>query len=132
MKKKKKIIFITLFSIVMILTIAFITLHFWIECTVKENISIAKQHYGGSDEEALISYLKDEKNTAGNRSHIAIWTLGQIHSKEALPILYSYYQDDPEGNSCYGKHHSKLCQYELYKAIKTIEAAHPNSYANKK
>ena len=52
---------------------------------VKANIELAKGHYPGTAEDALIAYLTDESNSPRNRSQIAIWTLGRIKSEKALP-----------------------------------------------
>lgn len=45
---------------------------------------------------------------------------------KALPILYSYYKNDPERNTCYERHHSALCQYIIHKANVNIEDALSN------
>ena len=95
--------------------------HNWIGRAVKDNISIAQEKYPGTPEDALISFLRDETNSAHNRTHVAIWTLGQLQSDIALPILYEYNKDDPEGKTCFGNHGSLLCQYEIHKAIDAIE-----------
>ena len=96
-------------------------MYIWIGHDVKDNINIAKQQYPGSAEDALISFLMDEKNSTYDRTHTAIWTLGQIRSEKALPILYEHYKNDPEGKTCYGRHNAELCQYEIHKAIVAIE-----------
>ena len=88
---------------------------------INERISIAQQRYPGTAEDALIAYLLDTKNSPNDRSHIAIWTLGQIRSEKSLPVLRELYKNDPEGKTCYGKHDSVLCQYEIYKAIHAKE-----------
>jgi hypothetical protein len=90
---------------------------------IKEHISIAKQRYpnAATAEDALIAYLEDTTNSPRDRGDIAIWTLGQIHSKKALPVLYKLYKNDPEGKTCHGKHDSVLCQYGIHTAIETIE-----------
>jgi len=93
----------------------------WIGKDCRENIEKAKSLYPGNAEEALVAYLKDSRNSYYNRTHLAIWTLGQIRSEKALPVLKELYKNDPEGDSCYGKHDSMLCQYEIYKAIRAIE-----------
>jgi hypothetical protein len=108
--------------------LALTVVHFKIRQSVKENIEIAKQQYPGTAEEALIAFLQDENKSTNEKTHLAIWTLGQIRSQKALPILQELYQNDPKGKTCYGKHHSMLCQYEIHKAIITIEKgifAHP-------
>jgi len=102
------------------MSVAFIVLHLWIDSTINSNIKIAQEEYQGNAEDALISFLLDETNNPNQRTHVAIWTLGQIHSEKALPILNSLYKNDPDGITCYGKHNSKLCQYEIYKAMNEI------------
>jgi len=72
--------------------------------------------YPGKGEEALINYLQNESNSTFDRTHVAIWTLGQINSEKALPLLKKY-----TNKSCYGNHDEYLCQYEVYKAITAIE-----------
>lgn len=125
----KRILMIAGSGIIVLLCGAFIGLRIWIGQDVKENIKIVNQQYEGTTEDALISFLMDENNSAYDRTHIAIWTLGQIHSEKALPFLYDYYRDDPEGKICYGRHDSLLCQYEIHKAIVSIEKGRLFSYA---
>ncbi|MBN2666703.1 MAG: HEAT repeat domain-containing protein [Bacteroidales bacterium] len=93
----------------------------WIRHDVKENIAIAQENYSGSAEEALISFLQDEKNSFNDRTHVAVWTLGMLKSTKALPVLKGYYHDDPKGLSCKGHHNQMQCQYGLHKAIVQIE-----------
>jgi len=69
----------------------------WIGKDCRENIEKAKSLYSGNAEEALIAYLQDARNSNYNRTHLAIWTLGQIRSEKALPLLKALYQNDPEG-----------------------------------
>ena len=107
-------------------TMAF--LYFWIGISVKGNIKTAKELYPGDAEDALISLMQDEHYSTTGRTHTAIWTLGQLKSKKALPLLHELYTDDPKGITCYGKHDSLLCQYEIYKAIKAIEKRNLFSY----
>ena len=90
---------------------------------IKEHISIAQQRYPteATAEDALIAYLADTTNSPRDRGDIAIWTLGQIHSKKALSILKGIYKNDPKGKTCHGKHDSVLCQKGIHTAIETIE-----------
>jgi hypothetical protein len=90
---------------------------------IKERISIAQQRYPNAttEEDALIAYLVDTTNSPHDRGDMAIWTLGQIHSKKALPILKGLYKNDPKGKTCHGKHDYMLCQYGIHTAIVTIE-----------
>jgi hypothetical protein len=117
---KRKIIIISA-SLLTLLFIGFMAIYIWIDLDVKKNIKTAKEKYPGNTEDALIAYLLDTTNSPQNRSNIAIWTLGQIHSEKALPILKELYKNDPEGKTCHGKHNSVLCQYEIYKAINAAE-----------
>ncbi len=107
--------------VVVLILGSFMAIHIWIGQSVKENIKLAKEQYNEQTEEALILYMLDESKPAEDRTHDAIWTLGQIRSNKALPILQELYINDPKGESCYGKHDSVLCQYEIHKAIVAIE-----------
>lgn len=92
-------------------------MYLYIESGVKKNIRIAKNLYPGKAEDALIAYLQDSTRSPYQRSHLAVWTLGQIGSQKARPVLMKYYKNDPEGLTCRGRHTTDLCQYELYKAL---------------
>lgn len=114
---------------VVILVGGLLVLQIGIGLSVKQNIRLAQQKYPGTAEDVLISYMMDENISPEGRSHEAIWTLGQIRSKKALPWLRELYKDDPRGKTCYGKHDSLLCQYEIHKAIVAIERRGLISYA---
>lgn len=105
-----------------LLILAILTIYLLINLSVNKNIEIAQHTYGGSPEDALISYLLDQNNSTVDRTHKAIWTLGQIKAEQALPLLQDLFLNDPEGSTCFGKHDSMLCQYELHKAISSIES----------
>ena len=99
----------------------FLAMRIWIGQGIKERISIAKQQYSGTAEDALLAYLSDTTHTPKDRSDVAIWTLGQIRSKKALSALKDPYRNDPEGMTCKYYHDKVLCQYEIHKAIVSIE-----------
>lgn len=128
----KRFIYASISIAFFICTLGFVTLFFWIEQDVDNNIQLAEYLYKTDGEDALISYLEDEKNSYYSRSHLAIWTLGKIRSQKALPVLKKYYLNDPEGRSCKGMHHDRLCQYEINKAIKAIETGSLFSYSSLK
>lgn len=107
-------------------------LYFWIDQGVSNNISIAQKEYPGNAEDALIQFLQDENNSPSDRTHVAVWTLGQIDSEKALPILYEMYNEDPKGITCKDQHDSLVCQYEIFKAIKSIENWRPMSHTRLK
>jgi hypothetical protein len=113
-----KRILITIAAIIAFSLVAgYIGIYLWIGSEVQKNIDLAKSKYPGKAEDALIAYLLDETNSPQNRSHVAVWTLGQIQSKKAIPILEGLYQNDPKGKTCKGHHNAVLCQYEIYKAL---------------
>lgn len=116
----KKTVLLILIGLTLIASVGLGSIYFWVKSDVKANIEIAQSIYKGNPEEALISFLLDDSNSPNDRTHIAIWTLGQIKSAESLPILNELYTDDPDGETCYGKHDHLLCQYEIYKAIEAI------------
>jgi hypothetical protein len=118
---KKKLIILSA-SLITLLILGFFAIYIWIDFDVRKNINYAKEKYPGIAEDALIAYLLDTANSPQDRSSVAIWTLGQIHSQKALPILKRFYKNDPEGKTCHGKHNTVLCQYEIYKAIKAEES----------
>ena len=117
----KRVLFIIGISLTIIFLGLFLAMRIWCGHGVKERISSAKQQYSGIAEDALIAYLSDTTHTPRDRSDVAIWTLGQIKSKKALPILKELYKNDPQGKTCKYHHDTVLCQYEIHKAIVSIE-----------
>ena len=94
----KRILILIGIGIIIILAGAAFALHIWIGHGVKENINIVQQKYPDTAEDALISYLLDENNAAYDRTHKAIWTLGQVRLEKALPILREYFDILPSVN----------------------------------
>jgi hypothetical protein len=117
----KKTLLVAGIIVVAGVVIFFTAIHVWNGITVRMNIDLAREATQGSAEEALIAMLKDSTRSPYVRTHTAIWTLGQIRSEKALPVLEGLYKDDPDGITCYGKHDSLLCQYEIHKAIESIK-----------
>ena len=116
--------------IILVLSVtAFAGINIWIGQSVKQHIALAQYRYAGTAEDALMALLLDETNSPQDRTHIAVWTLGQIRSEKALTCLHDLYKDDPKGVSCKGRHDEVLCQYELFKAIRAIERYRPFSHA---
>ena len=99
--------------------IAFLSLviiSFLIGFNVKKECQRAQQEYSGDCVEALSSFVEDEKHSLKERNS-AVWALGQLGDKRALPVLKKYYTGEP----C--QHDKFLCQYELKKAIKLAEGS---------
>ncbi len=117
----KRILLITGISLTVLIAGFFIAGRIMCTYGIKKRICIAKEQYSGIAEDALLSYLADTSHSPKERSDVAIWTLGQIRSKKALPVLYDLYKNDPEGKTCFGRHKLVLCQYEIHKAIISIE-----------
>lgn len=121
-KKMKRILIIIGGVLLFLIILAGSGVYLWIDMDVRKNIQIAKSLYPGTAEDALIAYLLDSTKSANDRTHVAVWTLGQIHSQKGRPILLKLYQNDPEGLTCKGKHHLVLCQYGIYKALRATES----------
>lgn len=117
----KRIVLRTGLSLAVLTSVIFGSLIIWIRHDIKEHIEIAKREYPGKAEDALLAYLADSTISPRERTDIAIWTLGQIRSRKALPVLRQLYKNDPEGTICKGRHNTELCQYEIHKAIVSIE-----------
>lgn len=105
-----------------VISISFIGNEAIIEREIINNINIARDKYSGNAEDALIAFLADTGNSPRERSRVAVWTLGQIKSQKALPLLEEFYLDDPSGITCKGRHELVLCQSGLHKAIIAIES----------
>lgn len=70
----------------------------------------AAHPHPGDDVGALIAYVDDPKHDLKSRNR-AVWALGRIGDPMALLVFEKYY----DGAPC--DHESRLCQYELAKAI---------------
>ena len=92
------------------LFIVYLWVGFDIRSGVKQISAEATQQYPGDRVEALIAYVKSEDHSLRKRN-LAVWALGQIGDKRALPMLTASYTSRP----C--NHDSLLCQHELQKAI---------------
>ncbi|HBE03421.1 MAG: hypothetical protein A2096_14825 [Spirochaetes bacterium GWF1_41_5] len=118
--KIRKIILIAIIAGAGVLLLVIGGLFVSMEYYVRKNIIYAEQKYSINGENALIAFVLDESAPAKDRTRIAVWTLGRMRSKKALPAFLSLYKNDPEGHTCKGRHNVVVCQYELYKAIKRI------------
>jgi len=114
--KVKKVIFYGVSICFAFLFIVFLWICFDIRSGVKNISAEAAQLYPGDRVEALISYVKSEDHSLRKRN-LAVWVLGQIGDKRALPVLTQFYTGGP----C--EHSSRLCQGELQKAIKLCKGS---------
>jgi len=78
----------------------------------------AMAQFPGDRVEALIGVVNCGNCTLEDRNH-AVWALGQLRDRRALPVLYKYRTGQP----C--NHLRTICQYEIIKAIRWTEG---NSY----
>lgn len=74
----------------------------------------AMAQFRGDRIEALISLVNCETCNLLDRNS-AVWALGQLRDKRALPMLYKY----RTGKPC--NHSTSICQYEIAKAVKWTE-----------
>jgi len=111
---KRTILFAALFGAgIVVFSFLFVSLQ--IGSSIKEKCRLAQEVYKNSDcIEALIELAEDEEGRALKERRGAVWALGQLQDKRALPVLEKYYTGEP----C--DHEKYLCQYELKKAINLI------------
>jgi hypothetical protein len=74
----------------------------------------AMAQFRGDRIDALISVVNCETCNLQDRNS-AVWALGQLRDKRALPTLYKY----RTGKPC--NHMTSICQYEIAKAVKWTE-----------
>jgi HEAT repeat protein len=74
----------------------------------------AVQQFGGDRVEALTKLVACDNCVVRDRNR-AVWALGQMGDRRALPVLREHHTR----NKC--NHRTDLCEYELGKAIKKIE-----------
>jgi hypothetical protein len=70
----------------------------------------AQRRFPGDEVQALMATVQSEGLSLAERNH-AVWALGQLRDKRALPVLQKYYTGGPCDHAHY------LCQSELRKAV---------------
>jgi hypothetical protein len=113
-KKIFKVILWISGSIIGLLLIAYLGLNALIYWGVRAEAKKAMAAFHGDRVAALIAVVDCDACDLRDRNH-AVWALGQLHDKRALPVLHKYYTGKP----C--DHRRRVCQYELSKAIKWTE-----------
>lgn len=100
------------------------TMAAWMRFEVKTHCLNAQSIYKGDCVTALITLVDDKKQGYLSRNN-AVWTLGQLANKQALPILRKHYTGSiPERELL----HTALSQYELRKAIRWCEQGNITSW----
>jgi hypothetical protein len=112
--KVKKVIVYGFLICFTFLLVAFVMICLSIRSGIKDISAEATSLYPGDRVEALITYVKSEDHSLRKRN-LAVWALGQIGDKRALPVLTQFYTGGPCDHSHY------LCQGELQKAIKLCQ-----------
>jgi len=112
----RKVVFYGVLCGIAVILGAFVMICWSIRSGVKEMSARAVQEYPGDRVEALISYVNSDKHSLRDRN-LAVWALGQIGDRRALPVLKKLYTGGP----C--DHDRALCQGELQKAIKLCEGS---------
>lgn len=95
-----------------------------IRSQVIKTCRLAKEEYQLNCTDSLILLLSD-KNKNYQEKNTAIWALGQLSDKEALPTLKGLYTGDLPQKEPWSK---KISQYELKKAIKWCEEGNITSW----
>lgn len=125
MKRIKKIIFRVL-TLSAVFGLVLFVCGFWvIYKDVKTMCIRVKGIYQDNCVNSLMMYL--QSGTGTNREkNSAVWALGQLADKNALPFLYELNKTLPEREKCaYDKY---LCKYEAQKAIKWCERGNITSW----
>ena len=108
MKKKIKLIIGSSFAI-LILLLLIVT--YVVENQVQETCKKAVSVYPVDKIQALINVSKNESSCTKDKS-MALWALGQLGDKKALPYLVENFG---------GKKETNVCVYEAQKAIEKID-----------
>lgn len=113
MKKPFKILIIIS---ILILIIIFLVSTYSIENRVQKTCKSALEEYPGDKIEALINVAQSHVDCNEEKSR-ALWAMGQLGAKQALPYLFENYEGIEETN---------ICIFEAQFAIEKIQ----NDYFN--
>jgi hypothetical protein len=123
----KKTIFVALVFCLLLSVLLFLITLSSIYLSVAKTCKEGKQQYEGDCVQAMIHRLNSPNFTAREKNK-AIWVLGQLADKRALPELTKRFSGIPEHKEPLGE---KISQYELYKAIKWCENGNSTSFMYK-
>ena len=112
-RQLKSIILKAFGVLILLLIVAFLGAKIWINSEVQNMAKEAQNEFKLDKVESLIAYVESENYTLGQRNN-AVWALGNLKDKRALPFLQMLYT----GEEC--NHQEALCQYEIKKAIDKI------------
>ncbi|MEJ2577708.1 MAG: HEAT repeat domain-containing protein [Kineosporiaceae bacterium] len=100
-----------------ILTLAFVGIGLVIGHQVREQCRSATDQYSGGCVEASLLLLQDENQDPRSRNE-AVWALGQIGDRRALPVLRRYRTGPIPSTEPWD---ADLSQHELEKAIRQVD-----------
>ncbi len=98
------------------LVISFLAVCFIIGHGVHSIGEKALREHPGDKVAALMALVESEQHTYHDKNH-AVWALGQLGDRRALPLLRKYYTGGESDEN------TSLSQYELKKAIALCEGA---------
>lgn len=110
----QKSIFWTCLTLAGLAVVSLVAFHQFLAWTARQTGEEARLEFGGDRVEALMELVDCTHCGLRDRSD-AVWALGVIGDRRALPVLEKHHT----GEKC--QHGVTLCQYELDKAIKKIE-----------
>jgi hypothetical protein len=88
---------------------------------VKSSIQAAQAHFPGKRVEALMAMVECESCSLEDRNQ-AVWALGQLDDRRALPVLEKYYTGKP----C--NHRLEMCQPKLRIALRHLRHQDKNRF----
>jgi hypothetical protein len=101
-------------SAAIIVLVLYLGCSFMIGWGINSRSRSAMAQFDGDRVEALIAHVDCETCSPEDRTR-AVWALGQLRDKRALPVLHKYRTRKP----C--DHLRQICQYEINKALRWIE-----------
>ena len=109
-------IWLGILAAALVLALGFGAIEWSIYSGIRDAKAMAVRAYPGDGERALIAFVELEEQELSARNR-AVWALGQLRDRRALPVLERYYTGQP----C--DHARRLCQHELKKAIDLIRSS---------
>lgn len=121
----KRITFLSVASVSILALMVFFYSFYWIYKDVKTACLKAQDEYRQDCIGSLIKYIQSDNSTFRARNS-AIWALGQLADKRALPLLYELKSSLTDQERC--SLNTCLSKYEVQKAIKWCEKGNITSW----
>jgi hypothetical protein len=120
-RKTKKVLLVVGLVLLVGGILAVFGLKWIIDAEVNRLANHAVEHFQKDRIESLIALVMSDEFDIGQKDN-AIWALGILEDKRALPLLDSLYTGEP----C--DHANEICQYEVKKAILKIKGEYRGSW----